>query len=188
MHRQEFIVALCGLIAAPWRSFIPGRKIRQGAKEGFKVDAGEGRLHGHLHLKGVNSNILDVKISGEDTQGDLAIFEQSSLSQGRGTPLHIHPAQDEIFYVVEGAYYFQVGDEKYAMTAGDTIFLPRGVPHAWTQRSERGKMIVTVQPAGKLENFFVTMASLDHLPSQKEIADIFADNGMRVVGPPLSLD
>ncbi len=55
----------------------------------FKINAGEGRIHGHIKLKGVNSNILDVKLSGSDTDGDLAIFEQTSVSQGKGTPLHI---------------------------------------------------------------------------------------------------
>lgn len=102
----------------------------------------------------MNSNILDVKVSGKDTNGDLAIFEQTSLSQGRGTPLHVHSSQDEIFYIIEGAYYFQVGDEKYHMTIGDSIFLPRKVPHAWTQKSEKGRMMVMLQPAGKLEDFF----------------------------------
>ena len=49
-------------------------------------------------------------------------------------------------------------------------------------------MLVTMQPAGKLENFFVAMAALDHQPSQEEITKIFSDNKMQVVGPPLKLD
>lgn len=156
--------------------------------KGFKIGAGEGRLHGHINLKGVNTNILDIKVSGSDTEGDLAIFEQTSLSQGKGTPLHVHNAQDEIFYVIDGSYKFQIGDDLYDLTIGDSIFLPRQVPHGWTQASEKGKMTVIVQPAGKLENFFVTMAALDHEPSQQEISKIFSDNDMQVVGPPLKID
>ena len=156
-------------------------------KKGFKANAGEGRIHGHIHLKGVNSNILDVKVSGSDTDGALAIFEQTSLSQGKGTPLHIHNSQDEVFYVIEGSYYFQVGDEKFSLSKGDSIFLPRKVPHAWTQVSEKGKMTVVFQPAGKMEDFFVTMAALDHEPDKQEIAHIFSDNDMQVVGPPLEI-
>jgi quercetin dioxygenase-like cupin family protein len=156
--------------------------------KGFKIGAGEGRLHGHINLKGVNTNILDVKVSGSDTDGDLAIFEQTSLSQGKGTPLHVHHAQDEIFYVIEGSYKFQIGDDLYDLTIGDSIFLPRQVPHAWTQASEKGKMTVIVQPAGKLENFFLTMAALDHEPGQQEISKIFSENDMQVIGPPLKID
>lgn len=154
----------------------------------FKINSGEGRIHGHIKLKGVNQNILDVKVSGSDTDGALAIFEQTSLSKGKGTPLHIHNSQDEIFYVIEGSYYFQVGDEKFNLAKGESIFLPRKVPHAWTQVSESGKMNVVLQPAGKLENFFVTMAALDHEPTQKEINKIFLDNDMQVVGAPLSIE
>jgi quercetin dioxygenase-like cupin family protein len=127
-------------------------------------------------------------VSGSDTDGRMAIFEQTSLSQGKGTPLHIHNSQDEVFYVMEGAYYFQVGDKKFTMAKGDSIFLPRKVPHAWTQVSESGKMTVVVQPAGMLEEFFVTMSALDHEPTQSEIAKIFEDNDMQVVGPPLRVD
>ena len=129
--------------------------------------------------------MLDVKISGSDTNGELAIFEQTSLSQGKGTPLHIHHSQDEIFYIIEGKYKFQVGEDRYDMTTGDSIFLPRQIPHAWTQVSDKGKMNVIMQPAGKLENFFVTMAALDHEPGKEEIAKIFEENDMQVVGPPL---
>ncbi len=68
-----------------------------------------------------------------------------------------------------------------------SIFLPRKVAHAWTQVSEKGKMSVILQPAGKLENFFITMAALDHEPSQQEIVRIFSDNDMQVVGPPLKM-
>lgn len=156
--------------------------------KGFKINAGEGRIHGHIKLKGVNANILDVKVSGSDTNGALAIFEQTSLSQGKGTPLHFHYSQDEIFHVTDGSYYFQVGDEKYSLTKGDSIFLPRLVPHAWTQVSETGKMTVILQPAGKLENFFVTVAGLDHEPTPEEMKAIFADNDMQVIGPPLKID
>lgn len=49
-------------------------------------------------------------------------------------------------------------------------------------------MNVIMQPAGKLENFFVRMAALDHEPSKEEIAKIFAENDMQVVGPPLKRD
>ena len=100
----------------------------------------------------------------------------------------MHSSQDEIFHIIEGAYYFQVGDEKYHMNVGDSIFLPRKVPHAWTQKSETGRMTVIVQPAGKLEEFFVTMAAMDHEPTPKEIETIFEKNEMKIVGPPLKIE
>ncbi len=188
MERTKFIASIIGILTMPFLTFaeIKNKFTREG--KGFKVKDGEGRFHGHIKLKGVNSNVLDVKISGKDTDGGLAIFQQTSLSQGRGTPLHIHPFQDEVFYVIEGSYRFQVGEDKFNLTTGESIFLPRNVPHAWTQVSEKGKMNVTFQPAGKLEEFFVTMSNLDHEPSPQEMAQLFLDHEMKLVGPPLKID
>lgn len=188
MKRTSFIATLITLISTPGWSHVRIKKgLFQSFIEGFKIQAGTGRIHGHIQLKGVNSNILDMKVSGKDTNGALAMFEQTSLSQGKGTPLHIHHTQDEIFYILEGDYYFQVGDKKYNLSKGDSIFLPRTIPHAWTQASKTGKMTVILQPAGKLEEFFVTVAALDHEPAAAEMAKIFADHEMQVVGPPLKL-
>ena len=156
--------------------------------KGFKVSSGEGRLHGHINLKGVNSNILDLKISGSDTNGSLAIFEQTSRSQGKGTPLHVHHSQDEIFYVLEGNYFFKVGNDEFTLSGGDSIFLPKKVPHAWNQLSENGKMIVTFQPAGKMEDFFLSVAALDLEPTNEEMAKVFSDHDMEIVGPSLKFE
>ncbi len=186
MKRNNFLLALLG--AAPLTAFSKVRKIFTRTDKGFKVMNGEGRIHGHIKLKGVNSNILDLKVSGKDTDGGLAVFEQTSISPKRGTPLHVHPNQDEMFYVLYGEYQFQVGTDKFKVKAGDSIFLPKNVPHAWTQASESGKMLVLFQPAGKMEEFFVTVSALETEPTKEEMAKIFLDHDMEIVGPPLKVD
>jgi quercetin dioxygenase-like cupin family protein len=186
MKRNNFILSIIAIVIAPFS--VSAKGFIESIKKGFKINAGEGRIHGHIKLKGVNSNILDVKISGTDNDGGFAMFEQTSLSQGMGTPLHIHYLQDEVFYVIEGNYYFQVGEDKFHLGAGDSIFLPMKVPHAWTQVSEKGKMIVLFQPAGKMENFFVTLAAMKHEPTKEEMAKLFVDNDMEIVGPVLKVN
>lgn len=186
MERSKFIINC--LVAIPTFAFAKANISMPVKLAAFKVNSGEGRLHGHILLKGVNNNIIDVKISGKDTDGALAIFEQTGLSPKRGTPLHIHPFQDEVFKIIEGEYLFQVGDEKYRMVSGDTIFMPRNVPHAWTQVSEKSKTNVLVQPAGKLEEFFLHMAAFTEEPTKEQVIKAFLDHEMKVVGPPLKVD
>ena len=188
MKRNKFIAAILTFAAVPLTNFADSFKKFSRINKGFKVAAGEGQIHGHIKLKGVNANIMEVKISGKDTDGAIAIFEQTSMSPGRGTPYHLHPTQDEIFYVLEGSYFFKIGDDKFHLSIGDSIFLPRNVLHAWTQVSDRGKMTVTFQPAGKLEEFFLAMQALDHEPTGPEVAKIFADHEMQIVGPPLKIE
>jgi quercetin dioxygenase-like cupin family protein len=155
------------------------------AGKGFKVNAGEARFGTHYKMKGVTVNNLDIKISASDTDGQLAVFEQTGLTPKGGPPLHIHPFQDEWFYVLEGEYVFQVGDDQFELKSGDTIFLPRQVAHAFMQRSEKAKVIVSYLPAGKMEGFFKATDAWTHPPTQEEIVKVFADHDMRVVGPPL---
>ena len=75
MKRRTFIQTT--LIAAPLAATtsVPATAARDRDTKGFVAKAGEGRYHGHIQLKGVNMNIQDVKVSGKDTNGDLAIFE-----------------------------------------------------------------------------------------------------------------
>ena len=155
---------------------------------GFKVTSGESRFGIHYKMKGITLNTLDIKISGKDTDNEVAVFEQTGLTPNGGPPLHIHPEQDEWFYVIEGDYLFVVGKDKYQIKAGDTIFLPRKVAHAFVQLSEKGKMIVSYVPAGKMEAFFAVTDKWTSPPSKEEIVQVFAEHGMQVVGPPLKIE
>ncbi len=157
-------------------------------RKGFKVNAGEARFGVHYKMKGITLNTLDIKISGEDTENDLAVFEQTGLTPNGGPPLHIHPFQDEWFYVIEGKYLFQVGADKYQINPGDTIFLPRNVQHAFMQLTKKGKMIVSYLPAGKMESFFKVTDQWTSPPSKEEVDKVFADHDMKVTGPPLQAE
>ncbi|MEP6628610.1 MAG: cupin domain-containing protein [Ginsengibacter sp.] len=187
MKRRNFI--LTTLAAAPMVEFVKIKSlINMRTGKGFKVNSGEARFGTHYKMKGVTLNTLDIKISGKDTENDLAVFEQTGLTPKGGPPLHIHPNQDEWFYVIEGEYLFQVGEEKYQIKTGDTIFLPRKVQHAFVQLSEKGKMIVSYLPAGKMEDFFAATNKWTSPPSKEEIAKVFAAHDMQVVGAPLNVD
>jgi quercetin dioxygenase-like cupin family protein len=155
-------------------------------EKGFKVTNGEARSGEHYKMKGVTLNTLDIKISGKDTNNKIAVFEQIGLTPNGGPPLHIHPYQDEWFYVIEGEYLFQVGIDKYLMKAGDTIFLPKKIQHAFIQLSEKGKMIVSYLPAGKMEAFFKVTNEWKTPPLQEEINKTFEDHDMKIVGKPLT--
>ena len=187
MKRNKFIAGLIVAAILPFQTFAKTVK-KMATGKGFKISVGEGRIHGHIQLKGVNANIMDLKISGSDSDNGMAIFEQTSMSPGKGTPYHVHHFQNEVFFVEEGSYFFKVGDDEFQLSAGDSIYLPQKVPHAWTQISEKGKMLVIFQPAGKMEEFFMTVAALEHEPTKEEMAKIFSDNEMKIVGPVLSFD
>lgn len=187
MKRRHFILTTLAIL--PLTAFAKfTSRIMTRTNKGFKVNSGEARYGIHYRMKGVTLNVLDIKISSKDTDGDLAVFEQNGFTPQGGPPLHIHLHQDEFFYIVEGEYLFQVANEKYHMKSGDTIFLPRNVQHAFIQITEKGKVIVSYIPAGKMEDFFKTTDAWSSPPTLKEIEKVFEDHDMKVVGPPLKVE
>jgi quercetin dioxygenase-like cupin family protein len=184
IRRRKFILAT--LLTFPFLSFTKLQSLftRQ-TKKPFKVNSGETRFGKHYNMRGVTHNTLDLKISGKDTNNGLAVFEQIGQTPNGGPLLHIHIDQDEWFFVTEGEYLFQCGSDKYHMKAGDTIFLPRNIPHAFVQLTEKAKTIVSYMPAGKMEEFFAVTDRWTSPPTKEEIAKTFADHGMKVVGDPL---
>ncbi len=150
----------------------------------FVVKAGASRFGERTPFHGVNPN--DLKVSGRDTGGALAIFEYVG-KQKAGPSFHLHFEQDEIFYVVEGEFLFKVGDEEFTARPGDTVFGPRKVPHSWLQLTDAGKLVYQVQPAGTLEQFFSAVSQLKGRPTEEEVQRLHQAHGMKVVGPPLTL-
>ncbi|AFK02100.1 Cupin 2 conserved barrel domain protein [Emticicia oligotrophica DSM 17448] len=182
MQRRNFIQATLAafpVIANPSKLTDGNR-----SPKGFTVGAGKDRFNQPIKYRGVNPN--DVKISSKDTDGQLSVFEYVGF-QKIGPQLHVHFDQDEIFYVVEGEYLFQVGDERSTLKAGDTIFLPRAVPHTWLQLTDKGKLVYFLQPAGKMEEFFKKMNELQGPPTPELVQQIHQAHGMKVVGPPITL-
>lgn len=152
--------------------------------DGFIVKKGKNRSGRPTPFMLVNPN--DAKISAKDTNGQLSMFEYTG-TQKIGPPLHLHYDQDEVFYVVEGEYIFQLGETKSVLKAGDTIFLPRNIQHTWIQTSDLGKLIYFLNPAGKMEEFFDEFSKVTGPPDMAAMGKMFQEHGMKLVGPPLTL-
>lgn len=184
MHRKKFI--LSALLAAPavMLGKLPATRKPRPKKKPFIVDKDQSRFGETVLFLGVHPN--DLKISAKDTGGQLSVFEYTGLGKA-GPALHMHLEQDEIFTVTEGEYRFVVGEETHVLKAGQTIFLPRQIPHTWIQLTDHGRMIYFLQPAGKMEEFFSYMNTLKERPTQEALEKLHAAHGMKLVGPPLSL-
>ncbi len=185
MQRKHFLFT--SLLAAPALAYgntLKGFNNHHSNKLPFVVDAGKARFGDTIKFLGVHPN--DLKISAKDTGGQLSVFEYTGTAKV-GPMLHVHFAQDEIFTVLEGSYRFAAGAETFVLQQGQTIFLPRNVPHTWIQLSERGKLIYFLQPAGKMEEFFIYMNNIKELPSPGQLQRIHAEHGMKVIGPALTL-
>ena len=121
------------------------------------VRAGQDRSGVPLKLLGVTP--FDLKVSTEDSAGALFMLEHRDMSKG-GPGRHLHFEQDEWFYPIKGEFLFEVSDETFRLQAGDSLFAPRRVPHRWACVSDPGTILIALQPAGTIEQFFKTIGAL----------------------------
>jgi quercetin dioxygenase-like cupin family protein len=82
--------------------------------------------------------------SSEIQKGSGTAVLEYSTKQGEEPPRHTHQTEDEMFYVLEGSVTFHCGDESFDLEAGDFIFLPRGIEHGYTIRSEQAVRLLVV--------------------------------------------
>lgn len=130
---------------------------------------------------------IDVKVAAADTGGGLLLIEQVDDVKG-GPPKHVHPRQDEWFYVLDSTYVAQIGDETFELGPGDSLLAPRGVPHVWAHTGDGvGRMLIGFSPAGEMEAFFAEATKLAGVPTGPELARLFSAHGMEVLGPPLKI-
>lgn len=67
-------------------------------------------------------------LSGGETAGQFCLFENRSGGNTR-TPIHVHARDDETICIIEGELTAILDGAPHRLTAGDSIFLPRGIPH-----------------------------------------------------------
>ena len=150
------------------------------------VPAGGDRFRRQREIQ-FTRTVIDIKVSTLDTDGGLAICEITAFDKG-GPARHLHHEQDEWFYVVEGEYVIEVGEERYELGPGDSVLAPRKVAHVWAHVGEgTGRLIAALQPAGEIEAFFDELATLGSSPEREELQRAFSSHGLELIGPPLPI-
>ena len=83
---------------------------------------------------------LAGRSAGSDDSGFLLVEwtdEGGTTSRARPiAPLHVHHADDECWYVLDGKLGFLVAGEEIEAGSGDAVFVPAGVPHAYWNAQE----------------------------------------------------
>lgn len=66
----------------------------------------------------------------EDTAKSVEAIYDTSLEPQESIPLHLHPASEEIYYILSGYGIMTIGDEKEEISRADVIYIPRETPHS----------------------------------------------------------
>ena len=90
---------------------------------------GEGRKYDMGSMKAV------FKADEEETQVRYSVSEWWLEANSSGPGAHLHQANDEIFYVIEGAASLLVGEEWIEASKGAFFMIPKNTMHDFANRS-----------------------------------------------------
>jgi quercetin dioxygenase-like cupin family protein len=127
-----------------------------------------------------------IHLRAEQTGGRLGLVEQVIPAGYPGPALHVHPDFDETFILLEGTLAFCAGGEAYDADAGSAVFVPRGTPHTFANRSSGAARCLVVVTPGGFEHYFEELAlafmRAGGLPDPDEITALGIAHGSLPVG------
>jgi mannose-6-phosphate isomerase-like protein (cupin superfamily) len=133
-------------------------------EDGWAVQPGNGEL---LDLGGPHRP--EILVRGADVHGALGafVFHHDVITEN---PPHAHNDFMKIAYVLDGMYYFRVGDAEFSGEAGTTVVVPRGSYHTFTTPTG-GRLLFVSAPAGN-EELFVELGRLGPDASPEQLAEV----------------
>jgi mannose-6-phosphate isomerase-like protein (cupin superfamily) len=101
----------------------------------------------------------DVTILVRVATEGMSVFEE--VPPMVDTPAHVHEREDELFVSLEGDHVIELGGEEHRIGPGESVFAPRGVPHAQRRVvGGEGRLLIVTTPGG-FEGFFRELAEAD---------------------------
>ncbi|HEY9138225.1 MAG TPA: cupin domain-containing protein, partial [Terriglobus sp.] len=161
MERRDFVKM--GLLSSPALMLSQSVSAQSVAtKPESHVVPADADLLGETHSLGFSR--MCFKVSSAETAGGVFLMEHENLTKG-GPYRHVHPAQDEWLYAMAGEFRVEIGDQKLTLKPGDSVLMPRKVPHVWAQVGDSpGKLLIAFTPAGRMEDFFRDFGKTGKLP------------------------
>jgi quercetin dioxygenase-like cupin family protein len=156
------------------------------AAQGYRLANDEGEAFWLLGM------LQTIRIGKDNTGGRYGMLE-IVVPAGLGSPWHVHPEEDEWFYVLDGELTFWVGDTRLSLPAGSFGFGPRAVPHTFYAEAGGARALVGFQPM-QFEGFLreVGVPAPQHVlpprpeghPDVARLIPIAERNGFIILGPP----
>jgi mannose-6-phosphate isomerase-like protein (cupin superfamily) len=98
---------------------------------------------------------ITYKLEGEQTSGAFSMIEYEVAPGFEAPPtLHFHTQESWTGYILEGTLGFQLGERTVTLSAGSSLFVPRGLPFKWWNAEQKPARYLAIYfPAG-FEKYF----------------------------------
>jgi mannose-6-phosphate isomerase-like protein (cupin superfamily) len=109
---------------------------------------------------------VTIKLEGSDTQNLFSMFEIEDPA-GMSGPTHIHHADSEAFFVLEGAYEFTIGDRIERATTGSFVYIPKHLPRRRRNYANTTGRLLAITATSGHENFYREIAEMKTFDSAR---------------------
>lgn len=136
------------------------------------------------------NTLVIVKASAQQTAGAFTLLDNLA-PVGAGSPYHVHRAEDEAFYLLDGEIEFFSGEQRFTRGPGAYVFLPRDIPHGFRVISgSPARYLILLTPSG-FEQFVRELGEPAPTPTLPEpsppdmekLAAIAPKYGLELLGP-----
>ena len=97
-------------------------------------------------------DLIEVKLSAEDTGGAYSMIDETS-PPGGGPPPHLHRDEDEAFCVLEGEVEFLLGEGTIPAGTGTCVHIPKGTLRTFKNVGTSPSRVLGVLTPGGFERF-----------------------------------
>lgn len=131
------------------------------------------------------NNYLTIVADRTTTDGKYDLIE-GYFPSGAQTPPHRHTRYSEELYVLEGEFTVWVDKNKVVLGAGESAFIPMGIPHVVAALSDRpARGLVVASPSGFADLIKATgTLNQDEAPDMELFNRISTEIGDELLGAP----
>ena len=156
------------------------------------------QLHAHHCPAGTGDAywFFDALMVIRSAQPGQPVIIEATVAPGGGAPLHVHADLDDSFYLVSGRLAMRCGEQGFAVSPGDYVALPHGVPHTFRVVGDEPAVMLQVHSDDSFLRFIRAVgqpAPSRTLPPGLVLAtdmddalQIAASTGQPVIGAPMS--
>jgi mannose-6-phosphate isomerase-like protein (cupin superfamily) len=124
-------------------------------------------------------SLADGELGGP--QSDFVIVEWTDSGETGWdwiAPLHVHHADDEAWYVLEGMLQFRIGEQIYQAGPGSAAVAPKGTPHTFgnARRGQVARYLLVMTPKIR------ALVHALHEPGASDFAAIFRAHDSELLG------
>ncbi len=109
-------------------------------QEGVVIRAGKGRSGELRHGRGLVHRLVDEGIGASLVDLHINVI-RAGTAPG---PYHLHSSAENVYHVLEGRVRVRMAGADHDLGPGDTVFVPRGVPHSATNIGEQDAHLLEI--------------------------------------------